>query len=159
VRAFIGLCTSCGCGSPLSASIPSIDVEPGVSATDDRRPEFQRTIDAATKKSPVLDVILVHSFSRFFRDQFQLGFYLRRLAKKQRAAGGQAPSLILGANCRLARGVSDGWCSSKGPKNFGARVTLGRSGSSWPGKTFTKESEHDAETEPICAGTGPYARP
>jgi site-specific DNA recombinase len=56
-------------------------VEPGASATDDRRPEFQRTIDAATVKPPPFDVILVHSFSRFFRDQFQLEFYVRRLAK------------------------------------------------------------------------------
>jgi site-specific DNA recombinase len=56
-------------------------VEPGASATDDRRPEFQRMIDAATTKPPAFDVILVHSFSRFFRDQFQLEFYVRRLAK------------------------------------------------------------------------------
>jgi len=56
-------------------------VEPGTSATDDRRPEFQRMIDAATGKPPTFDVILVHSFSRFFRDQFQLEFYVRRLAK------------------------------------------------------------------------------
>jgi hypothetical protein len=56
-------------------------VEPGLSATDDRRPEFQRMIDAATTKQPAFDVILVHSFSRFFRDQFQLEFYVRRLAK------------------------------------------------------------------------------
>ncbi|MFO1097073.1 MAG: recombinase family protein [Xanthobacteraceae bacterium] len=56
-------------------------VEPGVSATDDRRPEFQRMIDAATTKPPAFDVIVVHSFSRFFRDQFQLEFYVRRLAK------------------------------------------------------------------------------
>jgi site-specific DNA recombinase len=56
-------------------------VEPGVSATDDRRPEFQRMIDAATTKPPAFNVILVHSFSRFFRDQFQLEFYVRRLAK------------------------------------------------------------------------------
>jgi site-specific DNA recombinase len=56
-------------------------VEPGVSATDDRRPEFQRMIDAATIKPPAFDVIVVHSFSRFFRDQFQLEFYVRRLAK------------------------------------------------------------------------------
>ena len=41
-------------------------VEPGASATDDRRPEFQRMIDAATTKPPAFDVILVHSFSRFF---------------------------------------------------------------------------------------------
>jgi DNA invertase Pin-like site-specific DNA recombinase len=38
-------------------------------------------IDAATTKPPAFDVILVHSFSRFFRDQFQLEFYVRRLAK------------------------------------------------------------------------------
>jgi site-specific DNA recombinase len=56
-------------------------VEPGVSATDDRRPEFQRMIDAATTKPPAFDVIVVHSFSRFFRDQFRLEFYVRRLAK------------------------------------------------------------------------------
>src|ERR1700739_3304685 len=56
-------------------------VEPGASATDDRRPEFQRMIDAATVKPAAFDVILVHSFSRFFRDQFQLEFYVRRLAK------------------------------------------------------------------------------
>ena len=38
-------------------------------------------IDAATTKPPAFDVILVHSFSRFFRDQFQLEFYVRRLAQ------------------------------------------------------------------------------
>jgi hypothetical protein len=55
-------------------------VEPGASATDDRRPEFQRMIDAATTKPAAFDVILVHSFSRFFRDQFQLEFAkLKRL--------------------------------------------------------------------------------
>jgi len=52
-----------------------------VSATDDRRPEFQRMIDAATTKPSAFDTIVVHSFSRFFRDQFQLEFYVRRLAK------------------------------------------------------------------------------
>src|SRR5262245_50745249 len=38
-------------------------------------------IDAATTKPPAFDVILVHSFSRFFRNQLQLEFYVRRLAK------------------------------------------------------------------------------
>jgi DNA invertase Pin-like site-specific DNA recombinase len=56
-------------------------VEPGVSATDDRRLEFQRMIHAATTKPPAFEAIVVHSFSRFFRDQFQLEFYVRRLAK------------------------------------------------------------------------------
>src|ERR1700744_262135 len=56
-------------------------VEPGASATDDRRPEFQRMIDAATTRPPAFDMILVHSFSRFFRDLVQLAVYVRRLAK------------------------------------------------------------------------------
>lgn len=38
-------------------------------------------IDAATSKPPAFDVIVVHSYSRFFRDQFRLEFYVRRLAK------------------------------------------------------------------------------
>jgi len=56
-------------------------VEPGVTATDDRQPEFRRMIDAATMKPLAFDVILVHSFSRCVRDQFRLEFYVRRLAK------------------------------------------------------------------------------
>jgi site-specific DNA recombinase len=56
-------------------------VEAGASATDDRRPEFQKMMDAAAAKPPTFDTIIVHSFSRFFRDQFQLEFYVRRLAK------------------------------------------------------------------------------
>jgi len=56
-------------------------LEPGQSATNDRRPEFQRMMDAAPERSAPFDVVLVHSFSRFFRDQFQLEFYVRRLAK------------------------------------------------------------------------------
>ena len=56
-------------------------VEAGASATDDRRPEFQKMMDAAAAKPPTFDTIIVHSFFRFFRDQFQLEFYVRRLAK------------------------------------------------------------------------------
>jgi len=56
-------------------------VEAGASATDDRRPEFQKMMDAAAARPPTFDTIIVHSFSRFFRDQFQLEFYVRRLAK------------------------------------------------------------------------------
>jgi DNA invertase Pin-like site-specific DNA recombinase len=53
-------------------------VEPGVSR--ERRPAAQvPTHDR--HKPPAFDVIVVHSFSRFFRDQFQLEFFVRRLAK------------------------------------------------------------------------------
>ncbi len=56
-------------------------VEPGASAMDDKRPEFQKMIDAATVKGPPFTTIVVHSFSRFFRDQFKFEYYVRKLAK------------------------------------------------------------------------------
>ena len=56
-------------------------VEPGASATDDRRPEFQRLMEAAAAKPRRFDIVVVHSFSRFFRDHFELEFNVRRLAK------------------------------------------------------------------------------
>lgn len=49
-------------------------VEPGASATNDRRPEFQRMMEAGTAKPAAFDVVIVHSFSRFFRDHFELEF-------------------------------------------------------------------------------------
>ncbi|MGH7120825.1 MAG: recombinase family protein [Acetobacteraceae bacterium] len=56
-------------------------VEPGASATNDRRPEFQKMMEAGTAKPSAFDVVIVHSFSRFFRDHFELEFYVRKLAK------------------------------------------------------------------------------
>ena len=56
-------------------------IEPGASATDDRRPEFQRMIDAATSPDRPFDTVLVHSMSRFFRDQYLCEMYLRKLAR------------------------------------------------------------------------------
>ncbi|MGZ8273905.1 MAG: recombinase family protein [Burkholderiaceae bacterium] len=56
-------------------------VEPANTATDDRRPAFQAMIDAALVKPPTFTVIIVHSFSRFCRDQLQFEFYVRKLAK------------------------------------------------------------------------------
>lgn len=56
-------------------------VEAGASATNDRRPEFQRMMEAGTGKPAAFDIVIVHSFSRFFRDHFELEFYVRKLAK------------------------------------------------------------------------------
>jgi len=56
-------------------------VEPGSTATNDRRPGFQRMIEAGTSKPAPFDVVIVHSFSRFFRDHFEFEFYVRKLAK------------------------------------------------------------------------------
>ncbi len=56
-------------------------VEPGASATNDRRPEFQKMTAAGTAGPAAFDVVIVHSFSRFFRDHFELEFSVRKLAK------------------------------------------------------------------------------
>lgn len=56
-------------------------VEPGASATDDKRPEFQKMIGAALEKSGPFEAIIIHSLSRFFRDGIEFGVYERKLAK------------------------------------------------------------------------------
>ena len=56
-------------------------IEPGNTATNDRRPEFQRMIEAGTSKPAPFDVVVVHSFSRFFRDAFEMEYYYRKLGK------------------------------------------------------------------------------
>jgi DNA invertase Pin-like site-specific DNA recombinase len=56
-------------------------VEPGASATDDRRPQFQRMMEDATRRDRPFDAILVHSFSRFFRDSFLFELHRRSLEK------------------------------------------------------------------------------
>lgn len=53
----------------------------GESARDDKRPEFQRMIDAACKDPSPFDVILVHSQSRFFRDVAGYVHYKHKLEK------------------------------------------------------------------------------
>ncbi|PTQ78874.1 DNA invertase Pin-like site-specific DNA recombinase [Nitrosomonas oligotropha] len=56
-------------------------VEPGASATDDKRPVFQQLIGDATLKPSPYDAVIVHSLSRFFRDSLAFGLYERRLDK------------------------------------------------------------------------------
>src|SRR6202789_4604571 len=56
-------------------------VEPGMSGTDDRRPELQRLLDMATAGGAPFEVVLVHSFSRFAKDHFALEMHVRRLRK------------------------------------------------------------------------------
>ena len=56
-------------------------IEAGASAGDDRRPVFQQMIERACDGDHAFDMILVHSYSRFFREAFEQEFYLRKLAK------------------------------------------------------------------------------
>ena len=55
--------------------------EAGATATDDKRPEFQRMIDHACDGASAVDMIVVHSFSRFMRASFEFEFYARKLTK------------------------------------------------------------------------------
>jgi site-specific DNA recombinase len=56
-------------------------IEAGASAGDDRRPSFQQMIERACDGAHAFDLIVVHSYSRFFREAFEQEFYLRKLAK------------------------------------------------------------------------------
>lgn len=58
-------------------------VEPGASATDDKRPVFQKMIMDAQEKPAPFDAIIVHSLSRFFRDAILMGTYERMLKKNK----------------------------------------------------------------------------
>ena len=58
-------------------------VEPGASATDDKRPVFQQMIADAMMKPPAFEAIIIHSLSRFFRDGIEFGVYERKLAKNK----------------------------------------------------------------------------
>jgi site-specific DNA recombinase len=67
----------CGHGYAVTAEF----VEAGASATDDRRAVFQQMIERACDGENAFDLIVVHSYSRFFREAFEQEFYLRKLAK------------------------------------------------------------------------------
>ena len=58
-------------------------VEPGASATDDKRPVFQKMIGDAMMKPPAFEAIIIHSLSRFFRDGIEFGVYERKLVKNK----------------------------------------------------------------------------
>ena len=56
-------------------------VEPGASATDDKRPVFQTMVADALLKPAPYQAVIVHSLSRFFRDLVLAAMYERKLQK------------------------------------------------------------------------------
>ena len=62
-------------------SVAAEFVEPGASATDDRRPVFQRMLEEAASSDRRFDVICVHAFSRFYRNGAEMELTIRRLRK------------------------------------------------------------------------------
>lgn len=53
-------------------------IEPGATATDDRRIVFQKMIAEACMQPAPFETIIVHSLSRFFRDAPEFGLYERQ---------------------------------------------------------------------------------
>jgi site-specific DNA recombinase len=62
-------------------SVVEIYRELGASATDDRRPEFQRMVADALSPDHPFDAIVVYSLSRFFREAYGLASYERKLRR------------------------------------------------------------------------------
>jgi len=56
-------------------------VEPGATGTDDSRPVFRGMIEDAEMRPAPFNAIIVHSFSRFFRDEVEFALYERSLKK------------------------------------------------------------------------------
>lgn len=62
-------------------SIGAEYIEEGASATDDRRPVFQRMVNEACSETRAFDCIVIHSLSRFFRELYGFIFYEKKLNK------------------------------------------------------------------------------
>ena len=56
-------------------------VDAGASARDEKRPKFQNLMDMACVDPSPVDVVIVHSISRFFRDVAGYTFWKRKLEK------------------------------------------------------------------------------
>ena len=56
-------------------------IEPGASGTDENRPIFQELLTEARAKPRPFDVVLVHSFSRFCRDELTYAAAKRDLVR------------------------------------------------------------------------------
>lgn len=63
--------------------VAEIFCEPGASARDDDRPQFQEMVFKATRSDHPFDFVVVHSLSRFSRDSFDAELYVRKLRKAQ----------------------------------------------------------------------------
>lgn len=56
-------------------------VDAGLSGRDDHRPQLRAMLDAAQAADRPFDLIVVHAFSRFFRDSVSMELTIRRLRK------------------------------------------------------------------------------
>jgi site-specific DNA recombinase len=111
-------------------------VEPGASATDDRRPVFQRMLEEAREGR--FDVICVHAFSRFYRNGAEMELTIRRLRKlgvevvSVTQPTGDDPSQTL---MRQIIGVFDEYTSRENGKNVTRAMRESAKQGFWNGST------------------------
>ena len=80
-------------------------VDPGASARDDKRPEFQRMMDTACVDPSPFDVVLVHSQSRFFRDTAGYLVYKRKIERHGVSLVSMTQDFGVGASAEFAETV------------------------------------------------------
>ena len=113
-------------------------VEPGASATDDRRPVFQRMLEEACSPERRFDVICVHSFSRFYRNGAEMELTIRKLRKhgvevvSTTQPTGTDPSQEL---MRQIIGVFDEYTSRENGKNVSRAMRESAKQGFWNGAT------------------------
>ena len=113
-------------------------LEPGASATDDRRPVFQRMLEAAKAPDRTFDVICVHSFSRFYRNGAEMELTIRQLRKSGvdvvsvTQPTGDDPSQQL---MRQIIGIFDEYTSRENGKNVSRAMRESAKQGFWNGAT------------------------
>lgn len=113
-------------------------VEPGASATDDRRPVFQRMLEEARGPERRFDVIVVHAFSRFYRNGAEMELTIRRLRKQGvevvsiSQPTGDDPSQQL---MRQIIGIFDEYTSRENGKNVSRAMRESAKQGFWNGAT------------------------
>ena len=113
-------------------------VEPGASATDDRRPVFQRRLEQAKSAERTFDVICVHAFSRFYRNGAEMEMTIRRLKKlgvevvSVTQPTGDDPSQAL---MRQIIGIFDEYTSRENGKNVTRAMRESAKQGFWNGAT------------------------
>jgi len=113
-------------------------IEPGASATDDRRPAFQHMLDEATSADRRFDVICVHAFSRFYRNGAEMELLIRKLRKhgvevvSVTQPTGDDPSQEL---MRQIIGIFDEYTSRENGKNVSRAMRESAKQGFWNGTT------------------------
>jgi site-specific DNA recombinase len=113
-------------------------VESGASATDDRRPAFQRMLDEASSPDRRFDIICVHAFSRFYRNGAEMELTIRKLRKhgvevvSVTQPTGDDPSQEL---MRQIIGIFDEYTSRENGKNVSRAMRESAKQGFWNGTT------------------------